>query len=220
MRKILWLCTLSLAVIATGCGDSIHGAERTVESAAERFIGYTPKRLSEYKTVAECATVVTQLEASRAVLSNICAYLFSEVAAAKPDFRNNLLCLRDRLEKADDFQQARNIVDACAKEFPSPGGSDYSSALKVVRFPTVEQQISQLKEAQEAEALARSTRDTAQEYNRRSRDIEQDHQRMMDKFDAENQRRMDKFTADNQRTLDQLSARANCINAGNTVNCN
>lgn len=217
MRKVMWLCTLSLSVITAGCGDSTKGAERAVESAAERFIGYTPQRLSEYKTAVECATVVTQFEAQRDVINTICGAIFSESIATEPDFRKNLLCLRHGLEKAGDFQQAREIVGTCAKDFPSPKSSRYASILMVDKFPTVEQQkINQLKaqnerleESQRQEAQARRMREIDQDYNNRMNQINQDYANRA----AEN-------NANYQRLMDRQNRAFSCQITGNTVNCN
>lgn len=226
MKTLFWFYALLLSLSAAGCGDAKRDSTRLVEAAADA-VGYTPERLTEYKSVAECATVVTKFQAQREVINATCGAMFSEGLASDQDFRKNLLCLRHDLEKTDNFQQAREVVGTCAKDFPSERTTYYASHLMVETFPTTEQQqINQLKAqnkrleaAQQEEKYAQSVRDANQRLReidqntaQRLREINQNYTNQMNEINARAQQQL------LERQLQNPSFR--CRINGDIIDCN
>ena len=212
MKNVLWLCMLLFSIIAAGCGDSTRGAERVVESAAERLVGYTPERLTEYPSIVECVTAVIKFEAQRDVINDVCPALSNKALEAKPNFRKYILCLRHGLDKTDNFQQAREVVATCAKDFPSPETNQYASILMVNKFPTAEQQQINLLKAQN-ERL-----ETTRREEKYAQDINEIDQQTQQRLRDINQNYTDQMNAINAREL--ANRPFNCVVNGNIVNCN
>lgn len=170
------------------------------------------ERLAEFVSITECTNVVAKFDEQKLIIGNICTGLFNTEIGKKQDFRKNLLCLRHGLEKSDDSQQARKIVEQCAKDFPSKESTKYASNLMLYSFPSAEQrQIQQLKEKNDRlESL------------RRDEKFSQD----MKENDQRTQQRLREINQDYTNQINEINAReranrpVNCVVNGNIVNCN
>ena len=173
-QRAFIIALLPLVANITACGDSKDGAGagRMVESVAERTIGYTPERQTEYASLTDCITAVIKFEAQREVVNSVCGAIFDDGIKATPAFRKNLLCLRHELINADNFQQARDFVRICAKDFPSEDSSLFASQLMIDQFPTSEQQqINQLKAQNQRLEHEQRLKEINQEYRDRMAEI-------------------------------------------------
>lgn len=126
----------------------------------------------EFSSSGECANVVAKLQAISKIVNASCNYLFNEEEKTKrPEYRKYVLCLRHDITKAENNSQARNIIESCAKNFPSIDANTLASNLIQYSFPTPEQQaINESNERKDEEAR----REQEKEYQAKLAEIQRE----------------------------------------------